>query len=64
LAPDCCGRPPVWLAVAGVVVLWELIAAVAGKRAYFGAVQVPLSALNEAPVGIMLGAAVRSLGSA
>jgi hypothetical protein len=28
----------VWLGVAGVIVLWELIAAVAGQRAYFGAV--------------------------
>ena len=46
----------VWLGVAGLVVLWMLIAAVAGQRAYFGAVQVPLfaavwSAPQAAPPG-------------
>jgi hypothetical protein len=45
----------VWLAVAGLIVLWALIAAVAGQRAYFGAVQVPLAAHNDAAVGITLG---------
>jgi hypothetical protein len=50
----------VWLAVAGVMVLWELIAAVAGKRAYFGAIQVPLSARNYTTESITLGLAVVS----
>ena len=45
----------VWLAVAGLIVLWALIAAVAGKRAYFGAIQVPLATRNDATVGIALG---------
>ena len=45
----------VWLGVAGLVALWVLIAAVAGQAAYFGAIQVPLSALTEATVGITLG---------
>jgi hypothetical protein len=40
----------VWLAVAGVMVLWELIAAVAGHRAYFGAIQMPLATRNDATV--------------
>jgi hypothetical protein len=49
----------VWLAVAGVMVLWALIAAVAGQRAYFGAIQVPLAARKDsAGVGITLGVAV------
>ncbi len=47
----------VWLGIAGVIVLWALIAAVAGQRAYFGAVQLPFFALDEATVGITLGAA-------
>jgi hypothetical protein len=50
----------VWLAVAGVMVLWALIAAVAGTRAYFGAIQMPLATRNDAPVGITLEAARRS----
>jgi hypothetical protein len=50
----------VWLALAGVMVLWELIAAVAGQRAYFGAVQVPRSVLSQAIVGITLEAATRA----
>jgi hypothetical protein len=50
----------VWLAVAGVMVLWELIAAVAGKRAYFGAIQVPLSARNYTTESITLGLAIVS----
>jgi hypothetical protein len=45
----------VWLGVAGLVVLWVLIAAVAGQRAYFGAIQVPRSALLDPTVGITLG---------
>jgi apolipoprotein N-acyltransferase len=50
----------VWLGVAGVIVLWTLIAAVAGQRAYFGAVQVPRSVLSQAIVGITLGTATRA----
>jgi apolipoprotein N-acyltransferase len=50
----------VWLAVAGVMVLWELIAAVSGQRAYFGAIQVPLATRNDAVVGSTLGAATRA----
>jgi hypothetical protein len=50
----------VWLAVAGVMVLWALIAAVAGQRAYFGAVRLPLATRNDATVGITLEAARRS----
>jgi hypothetical protein len=46
----------VWLGVAALVVLWALIAAVAGQGAYFGAIQVPLSALTEATVGIAFAA--------
>jgi hypothetical protein len=45
----------VWLGVAGVIVLWTLIAVVARKRAYFGAIQVPLATRNDAAVGITLG---------
>jgi hypothetical protein len=49
----------VWLGVAGLIVLWTLIAAVAGQRAYFGAIQVPLAARKDsAGVGITLGVAV------
>jgi hypothetical protein len=46
----------VWLGIAALVVLWALIAAVAGQGAYFGAIQVPLSVLADATVGIAFAA--------
>jgi hypothetical protein len=39
---------------AGVMVLWALIAAVAGQKVYFGTIQLPLSALSEVTTGIAL----------